>query len=393
MGYRHRTKVLRACSAGLWEVYAPGFVTGPVSSTPGFAGITRYKTSDDYTSIPPYVVPNPLTLMDYDAAPGFKLSGTIPDGIFEYRYNQFSTIGRSSYTTTPETTAVNWLYWQTKALANLNPSAPKVDLPLFLFEFKDFPAMLKNLGDVLGNKQHPRDIPEGYLAYSFGWAPLVSDLMKLLEIQKSIEDRKRYLRALEGGTHIRRQLGSGVLQHVFLPDGFNMGVTNWTLTPIFVADVTIVEKQKVWFTANAKLLTDLPAVSSPDELATVLSLGLVMSPSTLWNMVPWSWLIDYFFNIGDLLESLRGWIPLSVPQMCIMARNESSSTLTNIRKHPGISWSGGTTIRRTAKQRHVVYEPMPFLTADPFLSFGQMANLGALGVAAALKSKGFGGAR
>jgi hypothetical protein len=395
MGYRYREKILRACSAGKYEIWWPAvFPSAPIQTNIGYAGITRLKTSDDYTQPPPYVVPNPLVLVDYDASPGMIVDGSISDGAFLYRYDFYTFQNRTGYQYCLPPTSVDWQYWATKALANLNPSAPTVDLPLFLFEFKDFPRMLKNLGDVLlgGN---PRAIPEGYLAYSFGWKPLFSDLMGLLNLQKSIEDRMRYLRNLEEGTHMRRSLGSGVVQHVVTPNGFHAGFTAWTGSPILIADVTVVEKQKVWFTANAKLVTPLPAATVLDNYVrtdVLRALGLTGSFSTLWNAIPWSWLIDYFLNIGDFLEAQRGWIQLSVPQMCIMCRSEVTSTLTNVRNPHNLTVWGGS-LKTTAKQRHVVYEPIPWLRPDPFLSGSQILNLGALGVAATLRSKGFGGAR
>ena len=101
-------------------------------------------------------------------------------------------------------------YLVTQALANVNPSNPLVDVPLFLFEFKDFPGMLKNAGDILSGIRNiskginPKHANDGFLAYQFGWAPLFSDLRKLLNFAKEFEKRQNFLKQNGGGKKIRR---------------------------------------------------------------------------------------------------------------------------------------------------------------------------------------------
>lgn len=386
---RYRNKVIRAISPGKLENYWPAvFGPAPFGSSTGYAGITRFKECDDVVSDPPYQSLNPLTLVEYGAELPLRINGSILEGPIETRATKWNPQNRNAYQYAPTTTPVNWQYWSTLALSNLNPSKPKVDLPLFIWEMKDFPEMLKNMGDVLSRRIHPKSIPEGYLSYSFGWAPLVSDLLALFNLAKSIDDRMRYLRKLEKGTHIRRRLGKRVVQHVITSNGYSAGATYPNGQTILRADTVDTEVLRVWFTAQAKLRNKLPVATDMHYLSKRLVLGLRASPSTVWNAVPWSWLIDYFFNVGDVIEATDGILPFDVPSMCIMAESKSTASLQNVRMLPGFTYEGGT-MQTVAKRRHVEYSPIPWLTFEPLLTLGQKANLAGLVVARGLGSKGF----
>lgn len=36
-------------------------------------------------------------------------------------------------------------------------------------------------------------------------------------------------------------------------------------------------------------------------------LGLEITPEVLWNLAPWSWAADWFFNAGNVLSNLSDW--------------------------------------------------------------------------------------
>jgi len=361
-----------------------------VITSSGAAGTSGYETCHDVTMSPPYNVDHIFVCEKRRANP-LRLYGYMPwilDG-YEFEYEGYNPQNRSLYQYSPDITPINWEYWKTKALANLNPNAPVVDIPLFVFEFKDFPAMLRNMGDILGKRMKPDAIPGGYLAYSFGWKPLVADLLALFDIQKSISDRLSYLRRLEHGGHIKRSLGGGVVQHYIVQNGYQAEASGSNTA--IIADIEILEKQKVWFTANAKLLEPLPLLLSEQRgLSQDIVLGLNVDPSTLWNMIPWSWLIDYFFNLGDVMLAYRGGLTFQCTRMCVMAESRITSTLKNVRTYRSVISEGGD-LSTITKQRSVFTNPRPQLTWDPILSGTQILNLGALITSKALgKASRFG---
>jgi hypothetical protein len=39
----------------------------------------------------------------------------------------------------------------------------------------------------------------------------------------------------------------------------------------------------------------------------VETLGLDLNPETLWEIAPWSWAVDWFSNVGDLIHNANSW--------------------------------------------------------------------------------------
>lgn len=390
MPTRTRTRTLLTVLPGTWLVKrkSDGAI---ISSSSGGSGIGRREQTTDTTMAPPYNVDHPFvcTKEGVGDAGALRFYGTMPHyfSSMEHDFQGYNPTNRSLYQYRPQFTPVNWSYWKTKALANLNPNAPVVDIPLFIFEFKDFPAMLKNLGNILGKRMHPKDVPEGWLAFSFGWKPLVSDLLSLFDFTEQMEKRIAYLKRLEHGGRVRRSLGGGVVQHSIIPDGYKLGfsVPVGSNPPGFYADIEILETQRVWFTANAKLLDPLPEAAELRSLTRDIILGLSVNPSTVWNMIPWSWLIDYFANIGDIMLAYRGGIRFATTRMCVMCTSKIESKLSNGRFHGNAAIYTGGNLDMTVKQRSVFINPRPTLTWDPILSGTQMLNLGALLTAGALR--------
>jgi hypothetical protein len=331
---------------------------------------------------PPYTTDHTFDSIDRVVEP-LRFNGWSPYSFVGYihDFQDYNPPNRSLAVYTPNRSTISWAYWKTKALANMNPNKPVVDLPLFLFEFKDFPRMLRDLGRILTGLGQLADFAGQYLAYSFGWAPLVGDVLDLFGIAKSIEDRKAYLLRLEGGTAVKRSLGTHVLQDVYTPNGYDLAFTPQT----WRWDTHRKEVMKVWFTANAKLLTPLPHADRLQGLSQDLVLGLRIHPATVWNMLPWSWLIDYFANVGDFLEAQQGHIKTSVTRMNIMAEQVITDNLSNPRMAATCVATGGN-FTVTSRLRQIYANPTPSLSFTPFLTGGQMANLGALATVKALKA-------
>jgi hypothetical protein len=134
-----------------------------------------------------------------------------------------------------------------------------------------------------------------------------------------------------------------------------------------------------------KITEDLPPPEDIPEFLLRNVLGLNMRPATLWNAIPWSWLVDYLFNIGDMLDATGGQLAWKCTSMCIMHRSEAVSTLENKRSELGLTWNGGDHMTQVTKRRNVYANPTPFFAYRPVLTSGMLANLGALITARALK--------
>lgn len=197
-------------------------------------------------------------------------------------------------------------------LARTNPSKPIVDVPIFLFELREAPNLIRIAGNNLIQK-----IASSNLNYQFGWKPLLSDLSGLLNLQSSIDKRAAHLSYLHanGGQKVSTKKA-----RVTRSD------SGWT-TVAFPGDGSSLQAQyhgfaERWVTSSWVPIYDprtgIPTINQIRQQAFRSTLGLTIDLSTVWNALPWTWLIDWFSNVGDFLETKRnicGFVPGPAWQM------------------------------------------------------------------------------
>jgi hypothetical protein len=346
-----------------------------------------FEFLSDSTMPRPYTVDHTLLLEKTIVQPSV-VSGSIDHGPALYGkefYSDFRFHPLSANESLFAFTAFDPAAYKVKAMAAASPYRAKVSVPLFLFELREFPDMLRQIGRVLTRKYNAADVAGGYLAYSFGWAPLVKDLMSLFDLTKAIEDRKAYFRRLESGTHVVRNFGTTQVRTTSLYNTFLPAlVTSKNAIGKHVGRLE--ETQKVWATLNAKLREPLH-MSAADlhSLSRNQILGLRFNPADFWEAIPWSWLIDYFLNIGDMLESSRAQVGLKFSRinvMCtqkIVVHTESTNVYSGLTVKPGF-------VYRTRKSRYPYLDSRNILSRQPFFTGHMDAILSSLVTAKALKA-------
>jgi hypothetical protein len=265
---------------------------------------------------------------------------------------------------------------KSKAIATLNPFAkPKVDLPVFFFEFKDMPRMLRDLGRVLKGQVAPGDVPGGFLSYHFGWGPLIRDTVDLLGIGDSINNRIKYFQDTVDGSQASRKVGKA-------KDNSTWETTLVTGLPVVVRRT---DTERIWTSARVKLEDDFPRDDVRWE-AIKATLGLNLSGATLWEALPWSWLLDYFGNIGDIMEARRGYSRWSFSDMFIMCTSSRVEKLSRAAgADPGLTLDGGARSCVIKQRTYVGANPNLSLSFKPILTRQQMTVLGSLALAAPLR--------
>jgi hypothetical protein len=391
MPARNRSRNVSLCGGGKTTFYqwSGGQWVGPHNGLTGFTGVSGFESMSDATGPKPWPDRN-LSLTRYEVEP-LRISG-IYEKSWKEVWDNYNPTNRSQYTYCPTVTPNDNDYWVTKALANLNPNKPIVDLPVFLFELREFPRMLMQLGralKTLGSDVVPRstkkltgtDYAGAYLAYSFGWAPLVGDLLKLLKLEEAISRRVNYLsKHSNGGGKVKRTLGT-----VDIPRGGGSYSLSWLNSPPSVkGSYTIRERKRIWFVSNMQILDTLPK-DNPEmrRVARNAALGLNLSAATLWEALPWSWLIDYFANIGDILEASRGGIRFKASNLNLMIESEVENVLGGWDNQGTIKCSGGT-LRTIHKSRSVHPIPLPRLAVRPFWTEHMKGILASLALVTAL---------
>jgi len=203
------------------------------------------------------------------------------------------------------------------------PTRPAASLLTALLEgIKDgIPSMI---GASLKKAKDLRGLAKEHLNLQFGIKPLLRDMREVaLTILEMDDQIRQYNR--DSGKTVRRSMRfppeltvstvgtqSGML--IGLNTG-NSGVKPWTnsagtpINTVFGTQTeTVTTSRRIWFAGG---YTYLSAISPRgqhlwDEYTkgAIHFLGLEASLETLWDVLPWSWLFDWQFNLGDLLGNL-----------------------------------------------------------------------------------------
>lgn len=285
---------------------------------------------------PPYLTGGGLSIIHWD---NWKYdlrhvgSYISPNG--KYRYDGgFLCSGPGVLT--PYTTAFGNSFWDNTqhtaydvALSNgatgwnrARPGQPTAGLAQFLGEAKDLPRMLRTTArgfkdawnSVFGRKvPSTRDYAEQWLNHQFGWLPFVSDVRRLYNTYKNLDkeiarvktNNGKWLRrrcSLSGGEETTALSYSNVTSHrPVLNTYYSLGI------PFDQIGSTTVNARTVttnWFEGCFRYF--IPDIDSPEwEKRAVYSLfGLRPNASLIWELTPWSWLADWFTNIGDVISNL-----------------------------------------------------------------------------------------
>ena len=197
--------------------------------------------------------------------------------------------------------------WQAKAYGLLRPDRPKLDLFVFFAELRDLFHF--NFKAIKGIK----DIADHYLALQFGWKPLLSDILGFIHELQNFERRLDYWRR-NNGKPVRRsvQLYDGPISAGIIYNQPNIGITENTailfskpqLTAQWRIQVRKKVYQKVW--ASGEFVFYIDDIRLPDKVLELKlrDFGMNPSPARVWAAIPWTWLVDWFANVGDVLNNM-----------------------------------------------------------------------------------------
>jgi len=316
------------------------------------------------------------------------------------RYDGFAPSCAVSWTIGPSLQASNVA--PATALAQMNPSSPVVDLPVFLYELKDIPQMWREAAK--GAKQYHKDThhpdgtkrpaPAGYikqalikhgsdpveaskmfLGIKFGWGPLLSDLADFTGISPQVEKR---VRQLAGRPTLYRRCSKRTSSDT------STAAVSYNTTGVITGPGTRVRVRNAtsWYTSRWSS-TFQPSNAHLNDLSDRVRqamLGLEVSSSTFYEMMPWSWLVDWFVDVGSLLDvhrNIAGYTPTS---LCYM---ETSSVEETIWPDQNNNWQGCVVgpvrWKRESKTRTLPGYSNPF-SGVPVLSANQLTTLASLKV-------------
>lgn len=271
----------------------------------------------------------------------------------------------------------------TTLVARSNPSRPTVQLPVTILELRELPDLIRHIGRHLTITGLPkgrwgRNLAESNLAWQFGWAPLFKDLRKLNQFQDHVNQRVKEINKLHSGTGLRRRLtlSDGVSKSS--DNSVTVHSTNCTIRCKMESTTSWKRWGTVRWTPDAPIPTTEGAVEA-QALKAILGLSLDYGniASSTWEAIPWSWLIDWFANVGEYLQTHNNSVPASPSGISICETVNTTKTFT---RTTGDSWvrGGGATLSRVTKTRRLGSATLA--ASLPFLDNRQVSILGSLAV-------------
>lgn len=275
-----------------------------------------------------------------------------------------------------------------RILASTGPLTPKVNLPLFFIELKDIPRMLKHAGDFLHGllkkplrKLSPQEHAGYNLAYQFGWKPLIEDLWKLLKFSEAVAKRQQELKKAHSTTGLKRRIqltdmteSNRMTDYVESVGGIKTSTFNRSRTMKSWATIR-------WTVRDKAAVGALKEPGYTDSLRSALGLNRGIIPIAIWKAIPWTWLIDWFADLSNMLTASYNMLYYEPSSLCYMRKR----TVTWV--HPtavvytdGIVFSSGEYYKED-KYRKVIAKPtnLPTLSV-PYIDTFKLSILGSLSV-------------
>lgn len=290
-------------------------------------------------------------------------------------------------------------------LAKSNPNVSHFSLATFVGELKDWipdSSSLKNIKANWNWAQTLKTIPQalretghkmiqqgsrGYVSYRFAVKPFLNDLDTVAELQKAFLRKLKQLTALRDNKELRRNMTLASDEQSSLSDPFSVesgqlfsqavklrnasmktwGSVAWKVDPAFVfPDQT--ERDILGLTAMDRLAIDLTTGMNGYEAI-----------KTVWNLCPWSWLVDWFADVGGLIDACNNRVPVKPTRICIMRKLSLKDTYTVVQTQPWITWNGDYWARVVIKERYLAANPIiPLNVALPIFDGSKWSILGAL---------------
>jgi hypothetical protein len=270
------------------------------------------------------------------------------------------------------------------AIARTNPSRSSMEAMEHISELLEVPSLLKsNLNDGL------KRLPKRYqflakaaklnIMSQFAISPIISDIETLWKFQGLVDDRVGEIERLRGPKGLRRTIDSVWGSQTSYTD-YNRIVQSNGVT--LRCDITKVTEMNIsahvrWHAYSNWLKSDQLV---RDKVKRVIS-AYRLDPATLYELMPWSWFIDYFTNLGTLVKAVRNDFDAFHEPVRLIKTLKTTVTTSN---HT-TSGSGAGLIQFTPFQCvHISKTRQPTIpslgSSISFLNRNQLSILGSLAV-------------
>jgi len=338
----------------------------------------REECIDDVSPFP-YIQANPLWLSKTKDGL-IRANGKVEHGILGFDVSKDVYVGYPLDKLVPEFGAQSVLplsNYTNTALARAIPNQSQTDLTELLVQLPQLKGSLLTLRKLFLEFKKRRfysdTIGQAYIANEFGIAPLIRDLWDFIHIGEILNDASTAYNKAEKGVSTHGTLDKGKSEW----DRKAWLTTTWSIHNF---RITNKYSYKIWYSVRFRPNGTKSPYAEPNVFE---YFGFDKPLVSLWNLTPWSFLVDYLVNVSDFITA--GESSHKVRDICIM--REQSAVMS---MNPGTVQSFGlykvkeNTLRfdvrnasNTLKERKVFTDGFG-IPLKPFLSGGQVANLVAL---------------
>jgi hypothetical protein len=328
-----------------------------------------WKQCSDIAGSPKVDHPLSITMRRTDLTPYNGVSPNASDG---FRLEFVNVFPENDAMWNPQHMDITWPdsdgVLATQLLARTNPNKYSVNGPVSLLELRELPLLLKKQGDNI-----IQNAAGGYLSWQFGWKPLISDVKKLLDFNGSVNKKINDLNRMYSRGGVKRRIKFGELSDHKSEDflSYSWQGKQGTHTMNTYGSV------RKWGTVRWRP-TQLPP-SNPAGIrrqAIRIVYGLEFSASNIWESIPWSWLVDWFTNIGTYYSTFNNVVPVEHSAPLIMTH---SITNRHFVAHNSVGITGGDGTSMVESKSRALTSPT-ISASVPFLTGRQLSILGSLAI-------------
>jgi len=178
-----------------------------------------------------------------------------------------------------------------------------VSVANFLYELKDMKGMIPKI-----EKSFSKTVSNNFLGFSFGTAPFVDDIQKMIHMSDEVDKRLKHLISVNGRTTDLTFKRETLYEEPFyfqrsLSDGLSL-----TVNQEIGGDRIEFKRQSARTTVQigGKLTQDLRDLADANAKlkALIASSGFNHPARVVWNAIPYSFVIDWLFSAGKLLDGI-----------------------------------------------------------------------------------------
>ncbi len=276
------------------------------------------------------------------------------------------------------------------AYKRMRPDAPSMQGAVAIYELKDLPGMLEqrflNHGIAgIGNY---------YLALKFGWEALLSDVRNFVLTQMSAQKRLAQL-IRDNGRPVRRRIKLEDRRRPIIENVYGYPILGFqpTLPSQYIASQSVIlqNRYQFWETwASGQFRYWLPP--GPRDIAWKARMmanifGINPSPAAVYKAIPWTWLVDWFTTLGDVIDNLTDSVAErgAYDYFYLMCTSGIFTSLgCTFTFHDANSGQpkvvSGTSTCETSVKGRIKGDPFSLSTSPNTLTGTQLAILGALGL-------------